>query len=1270
LTRLKKVFEEPSKVSSTTISNFLEIFIHLLDEMEESKILLIIKSLQPGLAICITSAQTKVLRLMSTFLSKLFSLFPPEVYMKHDELRFLYQTVEKAIRNGLEVFEKDTETPTASFFGTFLILKTAFSNDTKYFEKFVEKFTRFVVLLKTDHLKVISQTTPQTPSPNTELTKEMLTQSLHLLKNYLNIMSTDTRKTYINTIIIDLIENSSDTKIMKAIIQLLENWFNMKNPASEPCMREKILLLQKLTYHIENRFGSDVQLNIQFLELIFFIFTNSDALELTSKLDRAFLAGLKCSQFEIRQKFFEFFNKTVDKSVYTRLLYILSTRTWDHLGHHYWIKQCIELLFLTVDSQNVQGMTGSESKLPKIALSQQLSELFSPVDIDDDVKDNAEHEKLDDITQIANSYNSIQSRDVLIKRLVASQGKLSTLSRQFNTESFLKSVVQVCHVDGKLSEKLWIKMFPQLWSNFEYSERKSLTKEIIPFLSTGTKVNINGANMSALNTFVQALAVCDPPVFISPRLMKSISKVHNVWHTITLLTEDMTESYMREMVETDEFELEENTDDSASEVFSSLSSLYSSLKEEDLWAGLWKMHAKYPDTNAAIFFEQMGYFDEAQSTYESVMLKFKQEVSNGMNTSGITTEIDLWEEHWIKCTRELNEWTSLMNYASTNRDKYIMLLIDCAWKLSDWNLMCQSFIRAEQLISKQSNYKLGLYGGFISLLCQKETVIAKYIEVASTASLQEWRHLPNIISNVHIPVLQIAQQIMELQEAGQIHQDLLRKQALPFHDMKSIIKTWRNRLPIISDDLSHWKDIFAWRQHHYKLIVDNATGSNVIVANLGSQASAQTYIKLAKVARKHNLTSLCQKSLTDIDSISSIPLSDCFQKIVQQVKNLMAIAEYSSDPKANFTDALKIVENVNLELFQAESKAVLCAYKGYLHSYIGNSLEANKAFTTAVDLCDSSSKAWALYGEYLENIFKKASKTSISSGVSAITCYLHASRDHNEMKARKHLAKVLWLLTYDEARAEMLKVLDNYMFGIPMINWLSWIPQLFNILVQYEGDTVMNLLNQIAKIFPQAVYFPIRTLYLMLKIEQRERYKNIEHLKSFGEQPGTSMNQSNLLSMKSTAAMWRCSKIMQLVREIHPTIVCSLENILDQLMSKSDIDGTRWFRENIFEENLHQLKQGLAKCYGIAFENRLTINEATTTQHTLNFIRKLISNFSVMSENASDSLLQDPVFVKLRQQFADGFSFTQPENNKLIDLIKRLKICIRIMEEKVKYLSK
>lgn len=81
---------------------------------------------------------------------------------------------------------------------------------------------------------------------------------------------------------------------------------------------------------------------------------------------------------------------------------------------------------------------------------------------------------------------------------------------------------------------------------------------------------------------------------------------------------------------------------------------------------------------------------------------------------------------------------------------------------------------------------------------------------------------PARVSSVHIFCLfssQAAQQIIELQEAAQINMGLQpanlgRNTSL--HDMKTVVKTWRNRLPIVSDDLSHWSSIFMWRQHHYQ----------------------------------------------------------------------------------------------------------------------------------------------------------------------------------------------------------------------------------------------------------------------------------------------------------------------------------------------------------------------------------------------------------------------------------------------------------------------
>lgn len=84
---------------------------------------------------------------------------------------------------------------------------------------------------------------------------------------------------------------------------------------------------------------------------------------------------------------------------------------------------------------------------------------------------------------------------------------------------------------------------------------------------------------------------------------------------------------------------------------------------------------------------------------------------------------------------------------------------------------------------------------------------------------------------------------MELQEASQIHQGILHERNNTFQDMKAIVKTWRNRLPVIADDLSHWSDVFTWRQHHYQFILSHYDSqhdqANNSQSTLGTHASAQ-----------------------------------------------------------------------------------------------------------------------------------------------------------------------------------------------------------------------------------------------------------------------------------------------------------------------------------------------------------------------------------------------------------------------------------------------
>ncbi|KAM7308281.1 transformation/transcription domain-associated protein [Ixodes scapularis] len=319
---------------------------------------------------------------------------------------------------------------------------------------------------------------------------------------------------------------------------------------------------------------------------------------------------------------------------------------------------------------------------------------------------------------------------------------------------------------------------------------------------------------------------------------------------------------------------------------------------------------------------------------------------------------------------------------------------------------------------KEQAWRVNLYRGYIAICHPEEqhlSLVERVVEVITSQCIREWRRLPHVVSHVHLPLLQAAQQIMELQEAAQIHQGLLPANAgrnTSLYDMRAIVKTWRNRLPVLSDDLSHWSDVFTWRQHHYQAIVnhyDSTPGPGpepqANQAMLGVHASAQSIIHYGKVARKHGLTNVCLDSLSRIHTIPSVPIVDCFQKIRQQVKCYLQMSNMMG--KNELQEGLDVIESTNLKYFTKDMTAEFYALKGLFLSQMGRSEEANKALSAAVQMHDTLVKAWALWGDYLETLFARDrwEARQLPLGVSALTCFLHACRHQNEPKARKYLAK-------------------------------------------------------------------------------------------------------------------------------------------------------------------------------------------------------------------------------------------------------------------------
>ena len=1348
---LDKVFVsiESTQASIVNICTGLELLTYLLGVMRKDQILPIFRPLQRGLSVCVTSTNTKVVKLMHSLLTRLMAIFPTDPHHKHDEMDQLYATISKTISDGLGQFEKNPKANPSSLFGTLMILKAACTNSQSYIDRLIVPFMHILDRLKKEHIgpspqqlqqqqTVLPGATPSELNPNgVTLTLELLLLSLDLVKNRVVVMGVDLRKMFIGTILVGLIEKSTEPKVIKAIIKMIEEWMRNKNTPvtvlQAPTLREKSILLVKLMHYVEKRFSDDQDLNAQFLELVNYIYRDDQlkVSELTSKLEAAFLAGLRCSQPSIRSKFFEVFDGSMRRRLHDRLLYIVCSHSWDSIGQHYWIKQCIELLILTtnttmqIKNSNDSHLLPSISSVINLADSEEknnfviytsLQNDHTDLDLIEDKEDAIDMDMSVDsnVSRREESERPVLNRAAILSKLINRQAEFLEVSRKVRTEQILVSTAQLCHMDTQLAENVWLNIFPRLWAILDENQQQSLDREFVPFLSSGTHVIQKDCHPSALNTFVEALAHCQPPIYIPPSLMTYLGKAHNLWHRMTLLLEEQAldwpnkkdsllnaefrgeYDFENELQTETENSADSGTGNSALSVFEPLSQMYSALYEEDLWAGLWQKYAKYPETNAAIAYEQMGHFEEAQAMYDTAMTKFKQETPNGTTSIEMNSEILLWENHWIRCAKELNEWDILLDYGQSNKDKHAFLIMDSAWRVPDWNLMKQALLRVEQTSPKQMGHKVSLYRGYLAILNQEEPQhlpsVEKYVEIASALCMREWRRLPPVVSHIHLPILQSAQQIMELQEASQIHQ-----QPVKVADMKAVVKTWRNRLPVVADDLSHWSDIFTWRQHHYQIITSRLESSD-----LGPHASAQTIIQFGKIARKQNLTNVCQNLLSRIHTIPTVPVVDCFQKIRQEVKCFMQMAS-NGGGRNDLIEALEVIETTNIKYFKQEIVAEIYVLKGLLLSQIGRSDDANKAFSAAVQMHDTLIKAWALWGDYLEGIFVRDPRQT-SIGVSAMTCFLHACRHQNESKSRKYLAKVIWLLSYDNSREKLMEALDKYAVAVPPLQWLPWIPQLLCCLVQYEGDVIMNLLSQVARIFPQAVYFPIRTLYLMLKIEQRERHKSVEQALAKNQQsaadsstnikptelnaqgnsaqpPSGITTQQSAQAIKATPPMWRCSKIMHMQRDIHPTVLSSLEGIVDQMV---------WFRENWYEEVLRQLRQGLAKCYAIAFENRGSVNEATITPHTLNFVKKLVSTFGIGIENlsnsassanfasaASESLarraqatVQDPVFQKLKGQFTSDFDFSQPDATKLHNLIAKLKIWIRILEARTKQLPK
>ena len=814
-----------------------------------------------------------------------------------------------------------------------------------------------------------------------------------------------------------------------------------------PTVKEKAGILIKMLC-FEQR--SDASLFRAFLELILDIY-KSPALvrsELTARLESAFLLGCRHPDRGVRREFVALFDRSLTRSVSARVLHLLGHQSWECLADHYWLHQVLDLLLPAIDgTQLLVGDAAAEGAADPFA------------------------------AQLASGT---------VQPLLAAMRTL-----------------QYDDVAG--AHALWVALFPCVWRATQKRHQGDLGRALIGCMTRDYMIRQATARPNVVQTLLEGALPCAPALELPPHVVKYLGKTFQAWYTAMELLQGQLSALRSDDA------VRESTQDALAE-------LYAELSEYDTFYGLWRRRCIFPETNAALAYEQNGMYAEAQVLYEAAQVKGR--------TSGLPlteAEYNVWDDHWVLSALELQQWDILADLAKLEGNEDLAL--ECAWRLADWTTDRESLERSVESLAGTGTPRRKVFEAYLALLKsqaqpEKPSEFGRICDEAIQLTLYKWYTLPTHVSQAHVPLLEIFQQFVELQEVSTVFASLAHTNASNLNhrsaELKTLMQTWRERLPNLWDDINAWSDLVAWRQHVFSSVnkaylplvpliqrTEGPGSSTNSYAYRGYHETAWIINRFAHVARKHGLDDVCISSLTKIYTLPNIEIQEAFLKLREQAR-----CHYHNPNE--LTQGLNVINNTNLMFFAAAQKAEFFSLKGMFLNKLGLGDEANQAFATAIQMDLNLPKSWTEWGRYSDRLFREK-PTAMHLAANAISCYLQAAGLYKNAKSRKILVRILWLLSCDDGHGTLWQACDNFNGETPIWYWITFIPQLLQLLSMKDARFVRKLLMQIAKSFPQSLYYYLRTTkedYVLAKrnslvAQQRAAARQQKQQQAAQAQPGT-----------------------------------------------------------------------------------------------------------------------------------------------------------------------
>ncbi|KAK9678784.1 hypothetical protein RND81_11G233100 [Saponaria officinalis] len=1064
---LSSIQPSQSKDPSTALAQGLDVMNNVLEKQAHLFIKNNISQISQILEPCFKYKMLDTGKSLCSLLKIVFVTFPLDSTGTPTDVKVLYQKVQDLIEKQIaavtapQTSGDDSSANSISF--VLLVLKTLMEvqknlTDPSLFVRILQRLARDMSSLTGTQARQGQRPDPDSVTSsrqsadagavisNLKLVLKLIGKRVMLVPEY--------KRSITQILNVLLLEKVTDAGVLLCILEVIKGWieddYSKPITAGTPTTflnpKEVVSFLQKLSQVDKQHFLPSAleEWDKNYLQLLYGLCADSNRYPLTlrqevfQRVERQFMLGLRAKDPEARKKFFSLYHESLAKTLFARLHYIIQIQDWEALSDVFWLKQGLDLLLaILVEDQSIT-LAPNSARLPPLVASSYLP---------DGSAMNYQATELPDSTPLT------------FEGLVYKHAKFLSETSRLQVADLLVPLRELAHTDANVAYHLWVLVFPIVWVSLNKEEQVALAKPMIALLSKDCHKKQMTQRPNVVQALLEGLQLSHPQPRMPSELIKYIGKTYNAWHIALALLESHVMLFMND-----------------TKCAECLAELYRLLNEEDMRCGLWKKRSVTAETRAGLSLVQHGYWQRAQSLFYQAMVKATQ---GTYNNTVPKAEMCLWEEQWLCCASQLSQWDALADFGKSIENYDILL--DSLWKVPDWTYLKDVIPKAQ--VEETPKLKVihayfALHDRNVNGVGDAENIVGKGVDLA----LEQWWQLPEMSVHARIPLLQQFQQLVEVQESARVLVDIANGNKHAgnsnagghsgiYADLKDILETWRLRTPNDWDNMTVWYDLLQWRNEIYNAVIEafkDFGSTNAQLHHLGYRDKAWNVNKLAHITRKQGLYDVCVSILEKMYGHSTMEVQEAFVKIREQAKAYLEM-------KGELTSGLNLINSTNLEYFPVKHKAEIFRLKGDFLLKLNDCEAANREYSNAISLFKNLPKGWISWGNYCDMAYKETHDEIWLEY--AVSCFLQGIK-FGIPNSRSYLVRVLYLLSFDAPNEPAGRAFDKYLDQIPHWVWLSWIPQLLLSLQRTEAPHCKLVLLKIATVYPQALYYWLRTYLL------------------------------------------------------------------------------------------------------------------------------------------------------------------------------------------------